>query len=57
MGVKHSKTIGGIGRAQALTRMILGYVTLGSIVLTTLFWVVPAVLTGVGMGVAGATGS
>lgn len=38
VGMSRSVTIGGIGRGSAMTGLILGYVTVGLIVLTTVFW-------------------
>lgn len=38
LGVNRFKTVG-VGKGQALTGLILGYVTLAIIVITTLFWV------------------
>lgn len=38
MGLSESVKLGGIGKAQAVTGLTLGWVTLGIIVLTTVFW-------------------
>lgn len=56
MGVKQAQRMGGIGRGQAMTGLVLGYVTVGIIVLTTMFWVFPiffAGAAGVGAGLSG----
>jgi hypothetical protein len=38
VGMSKATTVGGIGRGAALTGLVLGYVTVGLIVLTTIFW-------------------
>lgn len=48
LGQKRADTLDGLGKNTALTGMILGYVTLGVIVLVTAFWIVMMVIGGIG---------
>ena len=46
IGRTRSKALGGLGRGQAMAGLVLGSITLGIIVLTTLVWILATVATG-----------
>ncbi len=50
IGLSTATRMNGLGRSMALTGMVLGYVTLGLTVLTTLFWIMAGVLSAVTSG-------
>jgi len=39
IGVRRAAAVGGVGRGQAIAGLALGYVTVGLIVVTTIFWI------------------
>jgi uncharacterized membrane protein len=44
IGLNQAKRLNGLGRGMAQAGLILGYVTLGLMVLTTLFWIFAAIV-------------
>lgn len=40
LGLRGAHRMGGVGRSQAIAGLTLGYITLGIIIATTLFWII-----------------
>jgi hypothetical protein len=45
LGMNNAKRLNGLGEGSAKAGLILGYVTIGLIVATTLFWIIGGVIS------------
>lgn len=57
LGLKAAVTADGVGRGQAMTGLVLSYVTIGIVLLVTAFWVLPMILGSLGLVGATVVGS